>query len=322
MIILNVKSMIENQKNIFNLLKQSKKNDRLSHAYLFYGDEGVGKKELAYALACMFYCEHDGCLECETCKTILEGQHLNIDYIGTLEAKKLISKEQIVELQEEFSKTSLVDGPRIYIVDGIDKASVSAQNSLLKFIEEPINNTPTIGIFIANDLANVVSTIVSRCGLIHFPSIETKALINMLVENGVDRVDAELVSLITNNSEAAIEYINTEDYLFAKDMFYGFLDIKNPKQSILFYLEKVDNLNIERMNLFLKWLIAFYQDSFKMEDKDDLILNNLYDKIVLYSKKGQNELKNKYSFVLDLYSRLHYNVSVKNVFHEVITNLF
>ena len=322
MIILNVKSMIENQKNIFNLLKQSKKNDRLSHAYLFYGDEGVGKKELAYALACMFYCEHDGCLECETCKTILEGQHLNVDYIGTLEAKKLISKEQIVELQEEFSKTSLVDGPRIYIVDGIDKASVSAQNSLLKFIEEPINNTPTIGIFIANDLANVVSTIVSRCGLIHFPSIETKALINMLVENGVDRVDAELVSLITNNSEAAIEYINTEDYLFAKDMFYGFLDIKNPKQSILFYLEKVDNLNIERMNLFLKWLIAFYQDSFKMEDKDDLILNNLYDKIVLYSKKGQNELKNKYSFVLDLYSRLHYNVSVKNIFHEVITNLF
>ena len=257
MITLNVKSMIENQNNIFNQLKQSKKNDRLSHAYLFYGDEGVGKKELAYALACMFYCEHDGCLECETCKTILEGQHLNVDYIGTLEAKKLISKEQIVELQEEFSKTSLVNGPRIYIVDGIDKASVSAQNSLLKFIEEPINNTPTIGIFIANDLANVVSTIVSRCGLIHFPSIETKALINMLVENGVDRVDAELVSLITNNSEAAIEYINTEDYLFAKDMFYGLLDIKNPKQSILFYLEKVDKLNTERMELFLKCKVHY-----------------------------------------------------------------
>ena len=319
---MNVKSMIENQKNIFNLLKQSKQNDRLSHAYLFYGDEGVGKKEMAFALACMFYCEHGGCLECDTCKTILEGQHLNVDYIGTLETKKLISKEQIVELQEEFSKTSLVDGPRIYIVDGIDKASVSAQNSLLKFIEEPVNNTPTIGIFIANDLANVVSTIVSRCGLIHFPSIEIKSLINMLVEDGVEKADAELVSLITNNREAAMELINSEDYLFAKDMFYGFLDIKNPKQSIMFYLEKVENLTSERMDLFMKWLIAFYQDSFKMEDKDDLILSNLYDKIVLYSKRGQNELKNKYSFILELYSRLHYNVSVKNVFHEVITNIF
>ena len=322
MITLNIKSMIKNQQNIFNLLKQSKQNDRLSHAYLFYGDEGVGKKELAYALACLFYCEHDGCLECDTCKTILSGQHLNVDYIGTLETKKLISKEQIVELQEEFSKTSLVDGPRIYIVDGIDKASVSAQNSLLKFIEEPVNNTPTIGIFIANDLANVVSTIVSRCGLVHFPSIETKALIKMLVDGGVDEIDAELVSLITNNYEAALEYIKTEDYLFAKDMFYGFLDIKNPKQSILFYLEKVEQLNNERMNLFLKWLIVFYQDSFKLEDKDDLILTNLYDKIVLYSKKGQGEIKNKYSFVLNLYSRLQYNVSFKNIFHELITNLF
>ena len=318
---MDLKLVVQNQNRIFEMLKNSYKNDRLSHAYLFYGDNGVGKKEMAYALACIVNCD-DACLECEVCQSIIEGNHMNVEYIGIEENKTMISKDQITDLQENFSKTSLVSGTRIYIVDGIDKASVSAQNSLLKFIEEPINNTPTIGIFIANDMANVFSTIVSRCGLVHFPSIETKALINMLVENGVDRVDAELVSLITNNSEAAIEFIKTEDYLFTKDMFYEFLEIKNPKQSILFYLEKVDKLTPERMDLFLKWLIAFYQDSFKMEDKDDLILANLYDKIVLYSKKGQDELKNKYSFVLDLYSRLHYNVSVKNVFHEVITNLF
>ena len=124
--------MIENQKNIFNLLKQSKQNDRLSHAYLFYGDEGVGKKELAYALACLFYCEHGGCLECETCKTILSGQHLNVDYIGTLETKKLISKEQIVELQEEFSKQASeiinVLGTMIYCED------ILSENGELYFV--------------------------------------------------------------------------------------------------------------------------------------------------------------------------------------------
>ena len=37
--------MIEHQKHIFNMLKQNKQNDRLSHAYLFYGEQGVGKKE-------------------------------------------------------------------------------------------------------------------------------------------------------------------------------------------------------------------------------------------------------------------------------------
>ena len=62
---MNVKKAVENQSMIFNILKQSKNHDRLSHAYLFYGDEGVGKKEMAYALACLLYCPNGGCLECD-----------------------------------------------------------------------------------------------------------------------------------------------------------------------------------------------------------------------------------------------------------------
>ena len=130
------------------MLKKAKANGRLSHAYLFYGEDGTGKKEMAYALAALLYCPNGGCLECDTCKTILTGNHMNVDYIGIQTDKKLISKEQVNDLQEEFAKTSLVEGTRIYIVDGIDTASSAAQNSLLKFIEEPINKTPTVGIFI------------------------------------------------------------------------------------------------------------------------------------------------------------------------------
>ena len=147
MISLDIKRVVKTQDKIFNMLKKAKANNRLSHAYLFYGEEGTGKKEMAYALAALLYCPNGGCLECEVCKTILTGNHMNVDYIGIAENKKLISKEQVNELQEEFAKTSLVEGTRIYIVDGIDTASSAAQNSLLKFIEEPINKTPTVGIF-------------------------------------------------------------------------------------------------------------------------------------------------------------------------------
>ena len=171
---MDVKSMVDHQSLIFDRLKKNKEKERLSHAYLFYGEAGVGKKEMAYALACLFYCPNGGCLECDTCRRILSGNHLNVHYIGIEEQKKMISKEQILDLQEEFSKTSLVEGVRIYIVDGIDTASVSAQNSLLKFIEDPLNQTPTIGVFIAQELTNVVSTILSRCTLIAFPSLERK----------------------------------------------------------------------------------------------------------------------------------------------------
>ncbi len=319
---MNVLDMISNQQHIYEVLKQNKINDRLSHAYLFYGDEGVGKKEMAYALACLFYCEHEGCLECETCKNILEGQHLNVSYIGVLESKKLISKEQITDLQEEFSKTSLLEGPRIYIVDGIDTASASAQNSLLKFIEEPMNNTPTIGIFIAKDLANVVSTIISRCSLIHFPSIDVKKLSNLLISDGVDALDASLASLITNNVSLAKELLLTKEYQETKELVLNFLEIKNQKQAVLFYVQEVSRLTLENMNLFFKWLIAFYEDIFKIEDKEGLILTALYDKILMYAKTENSELKAQFAFVLNLYSKLNYNVSAKNIFHELISKLF
>lgn len=314
--------MISNQKHIFQLLKQSKEHQRLSHAYLFYGDEGVGKKEMAYALACLFYCPKGGCLECDTCRSILEGKHLNVEYIGIEENKKLISKEQITDLQEEFSKTSLVDGERVYIVDGIDTASQAAQNSLLKFIEEPINNTPTIGIFIATELANVVSTIVSRCALIHFPSIDAKALIGMLKEKGLEDIDAELAGIISNDISHDLELVQTKSFQDAKRIFYSFLDLKKSKETVLFFIENSNSFTNEVVSLFFKWLIVFYEDIFKINDKECLILTSLYDKIKLYSELEVEQLKQRFSLILSLYSKLNYNVSAKNLMHELSTKLF
>ena len=201
---MNVKRAVDNQIGIFNMLKTAHDQNRMSHAYLFYGEEGTGKKEMAYALACLLYCPNGGCLCCDTCKTILEGNHMNVDYIGIGQDKTRISKEQITNLQDEFSKTSLVDGTRIYIIDGIDTATIAAQNSLLKFIEEPINQTPTVGIFLAQELSNVVNTIQSRCILEHFPSISKDKEIEILKSEGINELDAILTSLLTNDIDISL----------------------------------------------------------------------------------------------------------------------
>ncbi len=319
---LNVIEMVHNQQHIFDILKHSKDHQRLSHAYLFYGDEGVGKKEMAYALACLFYCPNGGCLECDTCKTILDGKHLNVDYIGIEANKKLISKEQITDLQEEFSKTSLVDGYRIYIVDGIDTASAAAQNSLLKFIEEPINNTPTIGIFIATDLANVVSTIVSRCALIHFPSIEKRELTNIFKSQGLEPLDAELISFITNNAYEGSSIVEDGNYLAAKKLFLDFLEIKKGKEATLYFIANNGLFSFEIANMFFKWLIGFYEDVFQIKDKECLILTSLYDKIIVYAQSDEKLLKEHFSMLLELYSKLQYNVTARNILHELVTKLF
>lgn len=319
---MSIKRAVENQINIFNNLKQAKLHNRLSHAYLFYGDEGVGKKEMAYALACLMYCPNDGCLECEVCKSILSGNHMNVDYIGVDDSKTMISKDQITALQDEFSKTSLVDGSRIYIVDGIDTASTAAQNSLLKFIEEPINSTPTVGIFLATELSNVVSTIISRCALQHFKAVPLDKSISQLVDEGIDDIDAILVMNLTNSIDEARGLINSNDFIKIKELFFEFLDIKKKKDGVVYFINNSNYFSSSKnLSILLQWFLLFIEDSCVISSNPDgLILKPLYDKIILYSNEN-NSLKDKLELVLDLYNKLRYNVSAKNVFHELIVKL-
>lgn len=316
---MNVASVKESQAVIYNILKQAKQNNRLSHAYLFYGEKGTGKKEMAIALACMHYCPNGGCLECDVCKNIIDGNHINVDYIGLQEDKTKISKDQIMDLQEEFSKTSLVDGTRIYIVDGIDTASSQAQNSLLKFIEDPTNLTPTVGIFIATELSNVVSTIQSRCVLLHFEAIPKENMISLLMEDNIDELDARLASCLTNDIDLAKEIVSTEEFQNNKLLFLKFIEIKNKKHTALFFLDNQRYYSdLKNLTILLNWLLRFFEDAnIAKNGSDNLILSPLYDKIVTYSSNCKMAMKDKLEFVLNLFKELNSNVSPKNVFFEL-----
>ena len=305
------------------MLKKAKANNRLSHAYLFYGEEGTGKKEMAYALAALLYCPNGGCLECDTCKTILTGNHMNVDYIGIQNDKKLISKEQVNDLQEEFAKTSLVEGTRIYIVDGIDTASSAAQNSLLKFIEEPINKTPTVGIFIAKELSNVVSTIQSRCIIEHFNMIDHPTRAKMLIDAGNDELSSILATGLTNDPDEALDIIQNNNFETFKEAFLDLIDITKPKESINYYLNHLSIFsNGNNLNILLSWYLLFLEDANICVTKDsNLILYPLCDKIITYRKKNINRLKDLFEMTLSLFSKLKNNISAKNVFHELITKI-
>ena len=319
---MDIKKVIKTQDKIFNMLKKAKANDRLSHAYLFYGEEGTGKKEMAYALAALLYCPNGGCLECDTCKTILSGNHINVDYIGIMDDKKKISKEQVSDLQEEFSKTSLVDGTRIYIVDGIDTASTAAQNSLLKFIEEPINKTPTVGIFIAKELSNVVSTIQSRCIIEHFSAIPHLDRAKILIDEGYDELSSILATSLTNNPDEAVEIINNNNFETFKASFLDLIDLAKPKDAINYYLNHLSIFSYEsNLNVLLNWYLLFLEDASFYSTKANFILSPLCDKIITYRKKNENKLKERIDLVLSLSSKLKTNVIAKNVFHELITKI-
>lgn len=316
---MNYKNVIKSQNKVYKILQSEKLNNRLSHAYLFYGDKGTGKKEMAYMLACMLYCENGGCFECDTCKTILSGNHMNVNYIAVEENKTAISKEQIMELQEEYSKTSLVEGARIYIVDGIDTATNSAQNSLLKFIEDPENKTETIGIFIANELSNVVSTIQSRCNLCHFNAIPKHELSEMIKETGVSELDSRLLSLLTNDYDEAIQIANDADFVNVRDLFLEFLNVKTKTEMVKYYVGHVDVFSINKnIAMLLAWITEFLLEAnLYKSNNDNLILSPLCDKIEEYNKLVKNDVKGRLESIILLSDKLKSNVTPKNVFFEL-----
>ena len=323
---MNVETTIKAQNKIYDMLKASKANDRLSHAYLFYGDEGVGKKEMAYALARLLYSEGNEIdFNSADVTNILSDNHLNVNYISVDDGKKLISKEQIDALQEEYSKTSLVEGTRIYIIDGIDKASNAAQNSLLKFIEDPDNIEQTIGIFIATDLANVVSTIKSRCILEHFTAIPKLTLKDILIKDGISEIDASLSAILTNDIEEAKRIVNEDYFLELKNIFLEYIDLKYEKDKTLFYLKYQSFFtrnSANYMEIMLKWALAFFEDAMVAnEDASNLILATLYDKIISYKSKNINKLEAKIKTILLLFNRLNANISVRNILFEFVNNV-
>lgn len=296
-------------------LIRAKENNRLMHAYLFYGGDNKTMLDEALVFACNLYC---GCLNCDTCKSILEQKHLNVKVISLEENKTMITKEQISNLEEEFSLTSLISGPRVYIIDGIDTASSAAQNSLLKFIEEPQMQDEVYGILIAYNLNNVLTTIKSRCGLMRFMPKSFEQIKEDL-ENDYDADDAFILASLSNNRIVCSNIFNDSNYQIIKNLVYDFLNIGDSKEAILFYL---NNKNITKDNLqaFLKVLINFYHEALTLTK---LISSQIYDKITLLKQnKDKSDIYQKLTYLLNLDTKLKYNVVEKNILHELILTFF
>jgi hypothetical protein len=83
-----------------------------------------------------------------------------------------------------------VNGKKIYIIHLIEKATIGAMNSLLKFLEEPVDDV--VAIITTQNISKVLATIISRCQLIRLKDYSSLDLENYLISEGFDAEDAYL----------------------------------------------------------------------------------------------------------------------------------
>ncbi len=195
------------QKKAVQLLQSQLRHGQVSHAYMFSGPAGTGKRKLALALAKALFCiqkQDDGCGSCDECTKIESGNHPF--FYSVKPDGQSIKIDQIRELQSRFSYKS--DERKAAVIEEADRMTVQAANSLLKFLEEPLS--ACVIILIAENGQAVLPTIRSRVQTIHLLPLSASEMEQRLVERGCKQELARTAVRLTSGVEAAAELAEQE----------------------------------------------------------------------------------------------------------------
>lgn len=150
-------------------LRQAYEHDAISHSYLFVSSDNQVAVATANWLACLFLCEGeadnrpDG--TCANCQRVLSSNHPDVFLVEELE-KQSLGISLIRPLKEELAKSPVEGSRRFFIINDAQKMTLSASNALLNVLEEPI--APVVTILIANNVNQILPTIISRTQLVNF----------------------------------------------------------------------------------------------------------------------------------------------------------
>lgn len=165
---LSAPEIISGQPKAATLLDRSLRSEKIAHAYLFRGPEGVGKREAATAFAAQLNCAEQengaACRRCPSCRKFFSDNHPDFIHIEPDGAAIKIS--QIRELKKTLTFPPFEARYRVVLLADIHTMRREAANSMLKTLEEPPDDT--IIILTGDEAGTILPTILSRCQIIPF----------------------------------------------------------------------------------------------------------------------------------------------------------
>lgn len=247
------------------ILQTALRHDRVAHAYLFHGDDGIGKKLLALRFAQALNCEGeqeaDACGTCRSCVQIEARTHpdfLVIEPDREL-ANPQIKIEQIRELEQQIVYQPLVSLKKVFLIDDADRMTLGAANALLKTLEEPPAHS--VLLLVSSRPSALPATVRSRCQNLRLaPPARTQVEAALVRTREIPPADARLLAAASQSRLGAALTMDLTDTRTKQD---ELSTLASPKtlQSIATILTAAETLHkSDRGPEVLDWLAQWIRD--------------------------------------------------------------
>ena len=262
------------------------------HAYLFQGEEGVGKEALARTFAAGLQCQSESadkpCKECVSCRQMESGNQPDVIWVTREKASLGVD-----EIREQLCNTMDIkpfSSPyKIYLVPEAEKMTEAAQNALLKTIEEPPEYA--VIFLLTTNRGAFLDTILSRCILLATRPVPGTAVEKYLVEKcSVSKEEAEFAAGFSlGNIGKAEAIVSSEE----------FQDLKELTLSILRYIHEIESYEIaDKVKEYKKYKnrIEDFFDIFLMWFRDIMLLK-ADNSVNAEAAKKKIIFKNEYAYL-------------------------
>lgn len=284
--------MIDNfEDSSFDLLVNEVKKGYISHAYLIDENKNNLAFDMIISLIKEIFClDVSDEIKERICKRIDDNNYPEFKIIEP--DGMLIKKQQIMDLQKEFSMEAVEGNRRIYVIRDCEKMRPETANSMLKFLEEPENNL--VAFLMTNNINSVLETIISRCQIVKLNNNNNCNIVNeeidLLVLDFIDNIEKKGRKSIIDNEKLLADIINSKD-----------------REKLLIFIDK---------------LIDMYYSIMKIIDEGENSRVLYYDKLVKYAKNNNiSRIINKMDRLVKCKDAIKYNVNINLLIDKLILSI-
>ena len=199
-------------------LRRLLETDRLPHALLFSGPEGVGKRRTAEALAATLLCSSPAaghpCGTCESCRAFSRGIHPDFFFVvpeAVGKGARSIRIEAMRALGSALARPPELAPRQVALIDDAQRMNEAAANSFLKTLEEPTGDV--VFLLVTGMRAALLDTVVSRCLEIPFGPLALPELSEVLRRHGVEAEEAAALAALADGSAGRALALHAEGAL-------------------------------------------------------------------------------------------------------------